>query len=100
LAGPGVVMLRAVGRVSATDDTTLRNAAGVAAWGMLTLFNLPEVTALLRGRRSRRVPYWQTVLRYAAAGGLQAVMDEYAHLLKESLGLADAGAAERAGKIG
>ncbi len=30
-------------------------------------------------------PYWERVLRYSHAGGLQAVMDEYTHLLRESL---------------
>ena len=33
------------------------------------------------------VPYWREVLRYCAAHDLQAVMDEYVHGLKESLGL-------------
>src|SRR5262249_38980186 len=33
------------------------------------------------------LPYWRSVLDYCAAGNLQAVMDEYAHVLVESLGL-------------
>jgi hypothetical protein len=36
------------------------------------------------------VPYWRQVLRYCAEGDLQAVLDEYVHNLKESLGLVDA----------
>ena len=36
------------------------------------------------------VPYWRQVLRYCAEGDLQAVLDEYVHSLKESLGLVDA----------
>jgi hypothetical protein len=43
--------------------------------------------------------HWQRVLEYAHAGGLQAVLDEYAHLLKESLGVAAAPVAEMAEKI-
>jgi zinc-binding alcohol dehydrogenase family protein len=35
---------------------------------------------LQRGETSR---YWQTTLRYATEGNLQAVLDEYAHLLWE-----------------
>ena len=47
----------------------------------------------------RGEPYWQRVLEYAHAGGLQAVLDEYAHLLKESLGVAAAPVAKIAEKI-
>ena len=36
------------------------------------------------------VSYWRQVLRYCAEGDLQAVLDEYVHSLKESLGLVDA----------
>jgi hypothetical protein len=36
------------------------------------------------------VPYWRQVLLYCAEGDLQAVLDEYVHSLKESLGLVDA----------
>jgi hypothetical protein len=42
--------------------------------------------ALLRDRR-KVTPYWQSVLEYCAAGNLQAVLDEYTHVLVESLGL-------------
>ncbi len=90
LAAPGVVTLRALGRVCNTALPTLRDVAGAAAWGFVSLFNLPEVTALVRSRGRARTPYWRKVLGYAAAGGLQSVLDEYAHLLKESLGLSDA----------
>jgi hypothetical protein len=40
------------------------------------------------------------VLEYAHAGGIQAVLDEYAHLLRESLGVAALPAAMIADKIG
>jgi len=32
-------------------------------------------------------PYWERVLEYCARGGLQAVLDEYAHVLVEHLGV-------------
>ncbi len=38
-------------------------------------------------QRSKDSPYWRDVLRYAVDGNLQAVMDEYLHVLRESLGL-------------
>jgi hypothetical protein len=52
----------------------------------LPLFNLPESMALIRGLNEQE-PYWQRVLEYCVAGGFQAVLDQYAHMLKESLGL-------------
>jgi hypothetical protein len=35
------------------------------------------------------MPYWQEVLAYAIDGCLQAVLDEYAHVLRESVGIVD-----------
>lgn len=90
LAGPGVVSLRALQRILPTSCTEgevdVRNFAGPLAHAFLHLFNLPEVMYLLRDRK-REIPYWQSVLHYCTAGNLQAVMDEYAHILVESLGL-------------
>ena len=43
--------------------------------------------ALPERRFDETTPYWQMVLYYSAAGCLQAVADEYAHILQESLGL-------------
>jgi hypothetical protein len=106
LGGPGVVMLRALWRVAAvaspalsekqrTEHQSLRDAAAQAAWAFRSLFNLPEAMGLIRGLRPLPLvgddaPYWQRVLAYSAAGGLQATMDEYVHVLRESLGLIDA----------
>jgi hypothetical protein len=47
----------------------------------------------LRGD-DERVPYWRRVLHYCLDGNLQAVLDEYAHVLKESLGLTQRTGAE------
>ncbi len=33
-------------------------------------------------------PYWRRVLQYCIAGGLQATLDEYVHILRESLSVA------------
>jgi len=103
LGGPGVVILRALWRMSAVvapqqrekervEHQAVRDAAGQAAWGFRTLFNLPEATGLVRGLPelplvAADAPYWQRVLAYSIAGGIQATMDEYVHVLRESLGL-------------
>jgi hypothetical protein len=97
LGGFGNVSLRALSRISGGQtpltDTDVRDAAGQVAWGLRTLFNLPDVTAMVRGLNPAE-PYWRRVAEYSVAGGLQSVLDEYAHVLVESLGLVDASADE------
>lgn len=89
LGGPGVLALRSLVRM--TDDRELisdpriRLAAARVGWRLRNLFNLPEVISLLRGLHDRE-PYWQRVMHYSAEGCLQSVLDEYAHVLRDSLG--------------
>lgn len=107
MAGPGVVALRSLTRVSGSLDSTglprVRDCAAQVAWAFRRLFNLPEVTSLLRGmgrqpqrgfmafrrREGREDPYWRRVLEYCVNGGLQAALDEYAHILRDSIGVTD-----------
>ena len=90
LAGPAVCAYRALRRIVREEEThpyLLQGAAEIAQ-GLRTTFNIPESIALVRaesGDRSTR--YWESVLRYALEGNLQAVLDEYAHVLQDSLGL-------------
>jgi len=84
LAGPANVAWRALRRVTAgipdlTDDG-VRRAAAVIAAGFRSLFNRPEVMALL-DRPGSDLAYWQVVLEYCLGGNLQAVVDEYLHHL-------------------
>jgi len=84
LAGPANVAWRALRRVTAgvpeVSDDGVRRAAAVIAAGFRSLFNRPEVMALLDGE-GRKLPYWQSVLQYCLHGNLQAVLDEYLHHL-------------------
>jgi len=84
LAGPGNIAWRALRRVTAAtpgiSDEGRRRAAAVIAAGFRSLFNRPEVMALLDGQSSD-LPYWQAVLTYCHGGNLQAVVDEYLHHL-------------------
>jgi hypothetical protein len=48
--------------------------------------------ALLRGDDERA--YWRVVVQHAVITNLQAVLDEYAHVLRESLGLFNQGVDE------
>lgn len=106
VGGPAVTMLRAlldvVGGESALDERAriaLRNGAGKTAWAFRALFNQPEVMALLRGSGRDEPPYWRRVLTYCVDGCLQAVLDEYVHVLRDHLGLVTGSVAERVDEI-
>jgi len=90
LGGPGVCVLRTLLRTMAQTPheapIELRNAAAATAMGLRQHFNVPEVTASLRDKDAA-FPYWRSVLQYCIDGNLQAVLDEYAHILHESEGL-------------
>ncbi len=97
VAGPAVAALRALGRVAGglqrVKDKSLRNQAGRVAEGFRSLFNQPEVGVMLRLVNNEE-PYWRRVLEYCVRGGLQAVLDEYAHVLVEHLGVSGRPVAE------
>lgn len=92
VAGPAVSALRAlariVGGIDKVDLNVLRTGAAQVGWSFRHLFNLPESMALVRGLNDAE-PYWERVLDYCVAGGLQSALDEYTHILRESLGLLD-----------
>lgn len=91
LGGPAVCALRALDRFTGptlASHVGARNMAGWIGWAFRSLYNRAEVTALLRGLK-RTYPYWRRVLEYGAEGCLQSVLDEYVHILKDSLGLVD-----------
>lgn len=95
-AAPATAALRTYARASRSDPARLlplRLAAARTGRAFLTLFNHAEVTEAVRSEFTGE-PYWERVLEYSHAGGLQSVLDEYAHLLRESLGLAAAPATQ------
>lgn len=100
VAGPGNVALRSLSRVARLEVSAveLRTYAARVAWAFRTLFNLPESTALIRDPNSSE-PYWQRVLDYCVDGNLQSSLDEYCHVLRESLGLLSQPSSEVASKI-
>lgn len=88
LAGPGVCALRALRRIGTQldpSDPKLLSAAARIASGFRSLFNMPETIAMLRG--AGEDTYWRLTLQYGIDGNLQSVLDEYVHVLRESLGL-------------
>jgi len=88
LAGPGVCALRALHRIAPgleASDSNLLSAAARIASGFRSLFNMPETIAMLRGAGEET--YWRMTLKYGIEGNVQAMLDEYVHVLRESLGL-------------
>lgn len=108
LAAPGIAALRSLARIAepavrresarpeAMIDPEIRTAAARVGWAFRSLFNAPELVALLRGVDGD-LPYWRRVLEYCADGNLQAMLDEYAHNLEGNL---DRPANERATRVG
>jgi len=85
-SGLGVCALRALRRIGTgldASDLNLLSAAARIASGFCSLFNMPETIAMLRG--SGEDTYWRLILQYGIDGNLQAVLDEYVHVLRKSL---------------
>ena len=109
IGAPGVTMLRSMLRVvglrggSLSDEggKRVRNGAAKAASGFRALFNQPEVMSLLRGDAGDgdELPYWRRMLTYCVEGCLQSVLDEYAHVLRDHLGLRVGEAGDRVHEI-
>jgi hypothetical protein len=93
VGSPANCALRAFARIAPGDrglaDGANRDGAARVAWGIRSLFNVPEVMALVRGQGTDEVPYWTKVIEYCLDGGLGAVLTEYAHVLREALGHLD-----------
>ncbi len=88
IGGPGVCALRALARVVGDDDPTARDLRATAsdwAWALRSLFNSPELMAMLQARGDGT--YWREVARHGVDGNLQSVLDEYAQVLMESRSL-------------
>ena len=85
LGSPATCALRALARVCPeldSDDPELLGAAMAIALGFRSLYNQPESRALLE--ENSPVNYWRLILTHASNHDLQAVLDEYLHLLVEA----------------
>lgn len=86
LGGFGNVALRALGReFPGGSHTQHLIAAAHLAWGLRRVFNSPEGIAVVDTAYPADA-YWKSCLDYALAGDLQAVMDEWVHVLAEDAG--------------
>jgi hypothetical protein len=83
LGSPAVVTLRSLLRLFPSDplDLQLKRAAEVAD-EFTSLFNKPEAIAAIRLSETHAW-FWRMVADYCASGCLQAVLDEFFHLLAD-----------------
>lgn len=82
LSSPAVCALRSLYRTLEAQhvaDPALLGASARIGWGFRSLLDTSEVIQIVESDR----PYWQAVLAYGAQGNLQAVLDEYLHMLRE-----------------
>ncbi|MCH8559679.1 helicase-related protein [Nesterenkonia sp. DZ6] len=97
VGGFGTSASRALKRVAGEPDEVetkdLRVAAFSIARTLRLLFNRPEVVPVVRSSEGRA--YWRDAVQHALDGGLQAVLDEFVHVLVESEGLAGKEPGER-----
>lgn len=87
-AGPATAAYRALSRASVRPINgclVTRFSAARVGWAFLSLFNHPEVTYLIRSE-IKNGPYWRRALAYSHGGQVQAVLDEYVHVLGGSMG--------------
>lgn len=106
LGSPAVTTLRSILRVTRNDEASpaLMSAAAQAGLGFRTLFNQSDTITLLQSYNNTLSDedkvYWRSILFYNLQGNLQAVLDEYIHVLYEALGLKGHAPDESALKLG
>ncbi|MDD3813134.1 MAG: helicase-related protein [Desulfocapsaceae bacterium] len=88
LAGPGVCASRSWLKLwPASNDNTRKDTIKYATQGAMALvqmFNKPEAQRVLKTIFMGEKQHWRSVLEYCADGNVQAMLDEYGHLLKSA----------------
>ncbi len=83
LGSPAVAAMRGLLRIWPDGSSCPKIWASAAkiAMGYRSLFNRPESILLVRSLFPETSRYWEQVLDYSVEGNLQAVVDEYLHVL-------------------
>jgi hypothetical protein len=81
IAGPAVSVYRALHNNWVAEDQVYAFSATEVAFAVISMFNKPEAESIL-GKQFPSLKYFNAIAMYCAEGGFQAVIDEYAHLLK------------------
>ena len=86
MASPGTCALRALRRATGApvESEIVLDAAASIAWSLRSIFNTAEASTLIAAESEEA--RWRAVLLHCADGCLQAVFDEFAHVLLESEG--------------
>lgn len=87
LAAPAVCLNRTYERYRSAVDGEAAQLASLGARAFLNRMNTTESTAVVElvcGRKSEEA-HWRNLLTYCVQGNLQAVLDEYAHLIAGGL---------------
>lgn len=97
LGSPAIISLRSFLRHTDKKNisdysTEILSKSAYCAIQFRSMFNLSYSIAVIQKYSDN--DYWQAVLDYCVKGNLQSVIDEYTHILKESLGLSDANDAD------
>jgi hypothetical protein len=100
VGGPANCALRALAALypQPADIETVRISAANVGWSMRSFYNRPLSIALVR-RGDHSTPFWRLSLRYGVGGGLDAVLREYMHVLRDATGTALREPAEACGAI-
>jgi len=71
--------------------TSAMYEAYILGRSFMQMFNRPEAVAIVDQKYGKRFEefHWRNVLRYCIDGNIQAVLDEFKHMLLESYGLKD-----------
>ncbi|RBN40432.1 hypothetical protein DMN50_15215, partial [Priestia megaterium] len=91
IGSPAISALRMLG----ADVTGSVAHAVHLAKTIVDRFNVPEAIAIVELEYGNQDPYWQNVLKYCVDGNIQAMLDEYAHMLEEGHGLTQSEAEQR-----
>jgi hypothetical protein len=89
LASPSVCYLRTQQRYTDKTTTEMLDGAFEVSSAFVTCFNKPESIAIIRLCTDDKdgASYLDRVMEYSLAGNLQAMLDEYFHLIREIEGL-------------
>lgn len=92
MASPAVCALRLFG----VDVANAPAWATVLAKSIVDRFNSQEATAIVELTYGPREPHWKNALQYCSDGNIQAMLEEYAHILSDDNGLQHSGDEVRA----
>lgn len=83
IAGPAITVYRTFTHLWPDENKNAACSAADVAFAMLSMFNKAEAENIF-DKRYPGSKYFLAIARYCADGGLQAVIDEYGHLLKDA----------------